>query len=93
MFDMNVVGQVFHALPSICDALLKCDDLMRDHEERQAMKYSDQEYLKSVHRLYKSGRINSEQAQRAINLIFANNNTVEAAKLKLIDQEVLDMFR
>ncbi len=94
MNELNLAKGLFESLPTICGALLRCDELMREHEEKQAMKYSDQEYLKAVHRLYKSGRISGEQAQKAMGLIFqGGNKTIETKPhLDPIEQQLMQMI-
>lgn len=70
MNEFNAISQFVSALPKIVDALLQCDALLKAHEEQEAMKYSEQEYLQSLYRLYKSGKITADEARKGLKLIF-----------------------
>lgn len=84
-------AQIVQTLPLITESLLKCDELIRENEEKQAMRYSDQEYLKSVHRLYKTGKISGDDALKAMEIIFRKQKTIEA-KYDPIEQQLLKMI-
>jgi hypothetical protein len=73
MDNFSGLAQFVSMLPKVVDALLQCDSLMREHEEAEAMKYSQQEYLQSVYRLYKSRQITSAEAKKALSLVFRDD--------------------
>ena len=74
--ELETVKKFFDVLPKVTDALMQCNSIVREHQEKPAMKYSDQEYLKAVNRLYKEGRINGEQAIKAMEMIYGGNQSI-----------------
>lgn len=60
MNEITLLANLAGVLPSICEALLTCDDMMRHHEHIQKLKYADHQSLEDIYYLYKSGRISHE---------------------------------
>ena len=87
----SAIKGFFEILPAVTNSLMQCDEIMREHEERQAMKYSDQEYLKAVHRLYKSGRISGDQALKAMEMIYGGKQQ-PIKTTDVIEQQLLKMI-
>lgn len=90
MNELSTILNFVSVLPKVVEALTTCDAIMREHEETQAQKYSEQEYLQSVFRLYKTRKITAEEARKALRLIFKedaytiNATEVDAYIMKLL---------
>ncbi|WP_066122468.1 hypothetical protein [Geminocystis sp. NIES-3709] len=91
MNEFNAITQFVSALPKIVDALMQCDSIMRQHEEREAMQYSEQEYLQSLYRLYKSHKITADEARKGLKLIFREDTyTIDATA---VDSYILKLLK
>lgn len=90
--EVQALNTFLQILPNAVQALCQCDEIISDHEEKQALKYSEQEYLKAVHRMYRAGKITGEQAKQAISMVFQQSKTVEAKKVDPVEQDIASML-
>lgn len=88
MNELNLIGGLVSMLPNIVRALNQVDELQREHEEKMSIRYSEQEYLKTLHYLYKKGQISASEAKKGLDLIWRENSVttldIESQLLKLI---------
>lgn len=91
MNELSTILNFVSVLPKVVEALTQCDSIMREHEEREAMKYSEQEYLQSLYRLYKSGKITADEARKGLKLIFKQDAfTIDA---QAVDSYILKLLK
>lgn len=88
MNELNLIGNLISMLPNIVTALNKVDEIQREHEEKMSVRYSEQEYLRTLLYLYKKGQISASEAKKGLDLVFREqkNQTVdiEAQIMKLL---------
>lgn len=61
-------------LPRLVEVGNIVDELNRQHEHKMKLRYSEEEYLKTILALYQSGKINASEARKALALIFRDSD-------------------
>ena len=88
MNELSMIGNLISLLPNIASAFAKVDEIQQEHEEKMAMRYSEQEYLKTLLYLYKKGQISASEAKKGLDLIFREQSSatvdIEAQIMKLL---------
>ena len=90
--EVQALNTFLQVLPNAVQAFCKCDEIITDHQEKQALKYSEQEYIKAIHRMYQAGKITGQQAKEAIGLVFQQSQVVQAKKVDPVEQEISNML-
>lgn len=89
MTELNLIGGLIQMLPNIVTALNKVDEIQREHEEKMSIRYSEQEYLKTLLYLYKKGQISASEAKKGLDLIFRDNSVTQID----IEQQILRLLK